>query len=97
MNYAVNNQACCEKMLGQLVWLSSTLIATDSCDKSRKSALGLTRADKSELAQIAKKGLQSTDSVHRSDGCWFFAYTLDTEDDQLIVEVCQGMAVSLLI
>ena len=57
MNYAINNQACCEKMLGQLVWLSSTLIATDSSDKSKKSALGLTRADKNELAQIAKKGL----------------------------------------
>ena len=84
-------------MLGQLIWLSSTLIATDSSDKSKKSSLGLTRADKNELAQIAKKGLQSADSGHRSDACWYFAYTLDTEDDQLIAEVCQGMAVSLLV
>ena len=35
--------------------------------------------------------------AHRSDACWFYAYTLDTEDDQLIVDVCQGMTVTLLV
>ena len=65
---------CDSKMLKNIVWLASLLM-------QQNQSLGLTRDDRLKMCEIGKTGIMQIDSSIASDGCWLFAYALDTEDD----------------
>ena len=57
----------------------------------------MTKNDKYKLSLIGKEALKSTDPKHRSDGCWLFAYTFDTDDDSLLAGICNHMIIANLV
>ena len=49
------------------------------------------------MSQIGKEALKSPDAKHRSDACWLFAYTFDTDDDNILATICNNLTIAHLV